>query len=366
MNYTTDRMDRLWHQQNTLDLWHEIEIQVMKAQARAGIVPKEWVSTMMDTPSPMIPAWEEQLELTHHEVTAYLRASGLEHVHIGLTSSDLVDTANALRANVANEMIRRSAKSLVVTLGTLALEHQYTPRLARTHGQAAVPDSFGRRLGMLAEQVGRCQENMTDIPGKLSGPVGSYRQISREVEQEALAALGFTGPEDYPICSQIVPRDYHSRWAWGIADLVSACAAIGLEVRLLSHSGVAEVVEWKGGEYTGSSAMPGKVNPNYSERLGGLARLARSAALAMSEGIEQWHDRDLVHSSVERVYLPMLCGLGDHATSLATQIVENLQINTDVMEEALEGAGRWAGSHDYLTQLLLKGTPYQEAVSQTT
>ena len=368
MNYSTVMMDTLWSDGTTLEIWHKIETETLAAQARTGLIPQEWADTARATPAPSLNAWRLAKEQTNHEVTAYLQATKLDHIHIGLTSSDLVDTANAYRICIANAVIRTHVEIVTSALNATAEENKNTERLARTHGQPAIPDTIGRRFNVLAEQIARCSFSITDIPGKISGPVGSYRHITPEVEQQVLSELGMWETADGeapgpPACSQIVPRDFYSRWAWGMADLVSSCAAVGLEVRLMAaHQ---EAREGRPVGYTGSSAMPHKHNPNRSERLTGLGRIARSAAFAISEGIEQWQDRDLAHSSVERTYLPMLCGLADHALYLVAEILVWLEFNDANLRQNLSNAGREPYSHDHLTMLLREGTPYAQAVERT-
>jgi adenylosuccinate lyase len=365
-HYTTPEIERTFSREATHVMWAQIEASVLFAQAATGLIPTEWAEAAKAQPLPEPFDYERAMLETGHEVVAFLHSWGLEHVHIGLTSSDLTDTALAIKVMVTNDLILEATEQTMDTLWTLVEAHLGTPRLARTHGQPAVPDTLGHRFEVLYGQIGRCT-HLPRVPGKLSGPVGSYctPAIDRVIEAAVLDALGLMcnceDPEHQPECSQIVPRDFLSRWAWAVADLVGAFAAVGTEVRLLAHSGVREASEGRSGGYVGSSAMPHKRNPNQSERLTGLARMARSAALAISEGIEQWHDRDLAHSSVEREFVPMLAGLGHYSARLTNEILTNLQIDTERMGVNLMQDLEQAQTHHRMVALQLKGTPYRQA-----
>jgi adenylosuccinate lyase len=230
----------------------------------------------------------------------------------------------------------------------------------------AVPDYYGRRLRVLQGQIGRCGE-LPKIPGKLSGPVGSFatKAVHPTIEWELLRSMGLTcdcdDPSHRPPASQIVPRDYLSRWAWAVADLVSAYAALAMDIRLMSHSGVREVREGRGPGYTGSSAMPHKRNPNRCERMTGLARMARTAALAIAEGIEQWHERDLAHSSVEREFVPLLAGLGHYSGLLMNEVLTTLEVDAEQMWANLQANYTDAFTHERMVDLQLDGIPYHKA-----
>lgn len=366
MKYSTPEIDIIFSEEMTLKMWHLIEVAVLGAQAAADLVPVEWWRELAALRAPDVLEWKAAELETGHEVVAFLHAMNADHIHIGLTSSDLTDTALAMKVQMANEHILVAWAEVIDVMDGLIGKYGATPYLARTHGQPAVPDRFGRRMDVLMSAVGRCGQ-LPDIPGKISGPVGSFgsRAVTKEIERQVLEVFSLTctcpGASHHPECSQIVPRDYHSRWAWAVADLVSAYAAVAMDVRLLAHSQVGEVSEGRGSGYVGSSAMPHKRNPNQSERMTGLARMARTMALAVSEGIEQWHDRDLAHSSVEREFIPALAGIAHYAGLQMVEILTNLQIHDEVMWSNLMAHYDEATTHDRMVELQLGGMPYKQA-----
>jgi adenylosuccinate lyase len=273
----------------------------------------------------------------------------------------------AIKIGMANDLIGQALDTLVSIMEAMIDTHTHTVRLARTHGQPAVPDSFGRRLEVLTAQVGRNAQEVHVVPGKIAGPVGSNRTapVSKEIEYAVLDAFGLGcacgTPEHQPPCSQIVPRDFLGRWANDLTMVVNTIAAVGMEIRLLAQAAIGEVAEGRGPAYAGSSAMPHKRNPSQSERLTGLARMARAMNLALSEGIEQWNDRDLAHSSVERVFVPLLAGITEYAILSLTDILTDLQIDTVAMTNNLAAAGSRPESHDKMVALQLTGLSYTEA-----
>lgn len=359
--YSSPDMKALWHPATTLQIWHDIERAVLRAQAKHGLVPEEWALEAEQTPPPSRLDWDAATLESGHEVVGYLRASGLDHIHIGLTSSDLTDTALALRVNVSTRLIHDAGVQALAPLARFISQHEQTPMLARTHGQPAVPDTLGRRFDSLGAGIYRCLNDLEALPGKISGPVGSHRHpvVSQEVELDVLESLGLD--QSPPISTQIVPRDYLTRWVDACARIASSVAAVGLEVRLMSQHGIEEMTETHGRDYQGSSAMPHKNNPYLSERLAGLARLVRSAAGAVGQGIEQWGCHDLAHSSVERELLPQIASATETGLHMLREILDGLQVNQDRLLDRLAEAHEQATSHDRMVELQLAGTPYTDA-----
>lgn len=366
MKYATTRMKALWSDESTMMLWWTVEMVTLKAQAKLGLVPTEWADALEQTSPPDVLDWKLHTELTGHEVVGFLRALGVEHVHIGMTSSDLTDTALALRVNKSTEFIQSATGNLIQAMDDLIERTEDLPRLARTHGQPAVPDTFGRRLRVLEGQVVRCAD-MGLMTGKIGGPVGSHltEAASAQVQHLVMSAFDMTcehdDPDHHPECSQIVPRDFIARWANDCATLTSAIAAIAMEIRLLSQYAIGEVAEGRDEAYVGSSAMPHKRNPNQSERCTGLARMARVMALALNEGIEQWNDRDLAHSCVEREFVPLLAGITEYAAMLMANVISDLEVNPNQMAMNLDLAGDLTSTHQRMVELQLGGMPYTEA-----
>lgn len=367
--YTTPEIADACSDLNTMRLWREIEVAVLRAQANRGLIPAAWADAAEATPAPDPQQWEAATNTCGHEVVGFLHAWGIPHVHIGLTSSDLVDTALGLRMRDINRAIRRDAKHLTDTLLAFADQHLDTARLGRTHGQAAVPDSLGHKfadLGLAAARATRRhQEARADLEViKISGPTGAYHEIDPQIEADVAAHFAI---KPAPLATQIVARDSLAHWAATCAGLVAVCEGLALEVRLSSHSGVGELAEGHHGTgRKGSSAMPHKHNPTDSERICGLARLVYSGLAPLHQSVAQWHERDIAHSSVERVLVPQIAGATHYAVRLATQIVQHLRVDRQALDEGLRRARHNTGAHSRMVALQLAGAPYAEAHAQAT
>jgi adenylosuccinate lyase len=361
--YTTAYMRSLWSDERTLHLWREIEIAVLEAQVAVLEWPAGRLDPARETPEPEVSEWAAAAEETGHEFVAFLQAWNVPWVHIGLTSSDVIDTALALRLRQAGRELHRLLLLLRSQLQAKAQEHRSTARLARTHGQPATRTVLGLRFADFANAVDRSAARLyaatRDVSmGKLSGPVGTYANISPQVEERALASLGL---EAAPSATQIVSRDSLLAWVSAVAGAMQVCEAVATEVRLSSHHQIAEMAEGAPANQRGSSAMPHKRNPIRCERITGLSRLARSMVEPVAAGVSQWHERDLAHSSVERVVLPQLCGIAAYGIALTVEVVRDLQVNEyrmllNIKEHEVEIA-----THDAQVALQLQGLTHGEA-----
>ena len=360
--YTTDHLRLLWSDDTTLSLWRDIEIEVLRAQIEYFGWPTERLYPATERPVPSVYEWRRQTHSTGHEFVAFLDAWDVPWVHIGLTSSDVIDTALGIRLRRSALHLHKLAVGLRNALADQAWEHRATPRLGRTHGQAATETAWGYRLADLAHAVDRCVWRLADVAdqvgvAKISGPVGTYTYTPREVESAVAAAFGL---RPAGVATQIVMRDGLATWAGVLATTAAVCEAVALEVRLGSHAQVGELREADGGR-RGSSAMPHKSNPIVSERVCGLARLARSSFEPLVAGVAQFHERDLAHSSVERSLLPQLSGATAVALELTTQVVSELQAYPLTMLANLRKHPVDTETHAAQTALLLAGASHRQA-----
>ncbi|MET7573536.1 adenylosuccinate lyase [Streptomyces sp. NPDC005492] len=356
--YVRPEMARIWTEEATLGRWVAIESLVARVQAEHGIIPAEAAETIAAAPAPDIAAVREAERTRDHEVLSFLAAwtqaipeESARWVHHGLTSYDLVDTGLGLAMRDAVDLVLDAVGGLYRVLARRALQDWDTICVGRTHGIHAEPIRFGHKLAALAFAMDRSLTRLEAVRasvavGTLSGAVGTYATTSPAVEADVLGRLGLT-PEPAP--TQIVCRDRHAELVAGLAVLGASVEQLALELRLLQRTEVAEVEEPRTSAYQGSSAMPHKRNPTTSERLCGLARLLRANVGAALEDVAVWHERDLAHSSVERVVLPDSCNLAYYQVTAATELVEGLVVNADRMAENLGATrGRIFSAQAYL------------------
>lgn len=363
MNYTTDEMREIWSDEQTLAHWAEIETLVLRAQHRIGQVPEDWFETAAKTPPPSVGVWREETEACGHEMVAFLMLwgeLGVQHVHIGLTSSDITDTTLGIRIHDTSTLILEALTELLDTIDDLDAEVGPAVRLGRTHGQPAVlmthSDLFNRWRGM----VGRAHNRLEDARrraalGKTSGPVGTYQCIDRRVEIEVCDMLGLRPAYG---ASQIVQRDALAAWVAELGTTATTIDAIATELRLLAHHSTAEAMHEHGST---SSAMVHKNNPNRLERLTGLARIVRSAYDPIAEGVVQWHERDMAHSSVERTLLPQITGIVHYMVTSLNRILAATQFHSGVSAGAAWLDEPETLTHSLMTHLQLNGYSYATA-----
>jgi adenylosuccinate lyase len=312
----------------------------------------------------------KELELeTHHDVIAFLKAVGesvgddARYIHLGMTSSDILDSATAVQIAKSGNLLLESLDDLTEAVRGLALKHRDTPIVGRTHGVHAEPMSLGAKFAYWWDELSRAGDAVAlavggASVGKLSGAVGTYANLDPRVEEMVCDALGIR-PAD--VSSQIVSRDRHARYLNSLALLGSVIARQALEVRLLARTETSEILEGFGAHQKGSSAMPHKRNPIKCEQLTGLARLLRGNALAGMEDIELWHERDISHSSVERVILPDSSIIAHYMTVRFEGIVRALDIRPERMAENLESSKGLAFSGTVLTRLVESGLSRDDA-----
>ncbi len=366
--YAPADMAALFSDEARLGRWLAVEVAVTEALARTGVVPFDHAEAVAKRAPKVDAAFVTQVAereaVTDHDVAAFvdvvqerIGAPAGSWVHFGLTSSDVVDTAQGVALAQAADLLAEACRDLVETLRTRAKEHAGTPVAGRTHGMVAEPTTFGAKFALWALQAARDLERLRAARrrvavGKLSGAVGTYSNIDPQVEDHVCRALGL---EAVP-ASQVVARDRHAEYLWACASVGATVEAIATEVRLLAASEVGEVEEPFGRGQKGSSAMPHKRNPVVSERLCGLARLLRGYLAAGLEDVALWHERDISHSSVERVVLADASMLACYLLRRATWLVGGLVVHADrARSNLLQGSLGLVFSQSVLLALVAKG-----------
>jgi adenylosuccinate lyase len=369
--YTRPEMGRVWSEAHKYELWCRVETLVLEEQAAAGTVPPDSVAAVRAAAPPTPEAVAAYEAVTGHDVIAFLSAwadntsprEAAAYVHFGLTSSDLLDTALALQLTEASDLLIAQASELVAVLREHGLAHVGTLRVGRTHGIHAEPDVWGHRVADFAFAVARCRDRLARARdavavGKLSGPVGTYSNIDPAIEAAVLARLGLR-PAD--VATQVVFRDGIAEWVGVLALLATACDAIALEVRHGQRTEVRELAEPFAAGQKGSSAMPHKKNPIRSERICGLARVVRGYVTPVTEGMALWHERDISHSSVERVALPDAAIGTDYLLHLTTGVVSGLVVDTARMRANLDLTGGLIYTSSVLLALVTAGMSREDA-----
>jgi adenylosuccinate lyase len=363
-------MGAIWSAQHKVDLWWQVELAVCEAWAELGRVPAE-VLPILRQGKIDLALMREYEKQTDHDVIAFLKAAAdslpdrdaARYVHLGLTSSDVVDTALAMQIKEALQHIIEDVVALRVTLAALALEHKHTVMIGRTHGVHAEPTTFGLKILVWYEEMGRhlhrLESALKDVAvGKISGAVGTHANVPPQVEESALRKLGL---EVDPVSTQIVQRDRHAAVLNALALLASSLDKFATEIRHLARTEVREVEEPFGEAQQGSSAMPHKRNPHKSERISGLARVVRAFALAGMESVPLWHERDISHSSAERLVLPGAFILVDYMVSHFERVMRGLKVYPARMKRNLELTGGLIFSQAVLLALTESGMDRQEA-----
>jgi len=369
--YTLPEMGRVWSEAHRYELWCRVETLVLEAQAAAGVVPPEAVEPVRNAPPPTPEAVAAIEAVTQHDVIAFLTAwadntvprEAAAYVHFGMTSSDLLDTGLGLQLVEASDILLEKADRLVATLREHALMHRHTLRPGRTHGIHGEPDVWGHRVADFAfgmarsrDRLRRAREAVAVIA--ISGAVGTYSNIDPAVETHVAAALGLR-PAD--VSTQVVLRDGISEWIAALAILATVCEAIALEVRHGQRTEVRELWEPFGAGQKGSSAMPHKKNPIMSERICGLARIVRAQVTPVLEGIPLWHERDISHSSVERIALPDAAIGTDYLVHLTDRLMSGLVVDVERMRANLDVTGGLIYTSAVLLELVEAGLSREDA-----
>ncbi len=363
-------MASVWSEEAKFSHWLRIELLACEGWARLGKVPPydlEEIKAKAVVPTPQRVAEIEQV--TNHDVAAFVEAvaepvgEAGRWIHFGLTSSDVVDTALALQLRAAIDLILQRVETLLGVVRRRAFEHEFTLCIGRTHGVHAEPTTFGHKLALWAFELDRDRERLRRAReavavGKLSGVVGTYSHIDPRVEEYVCAQLGIRPAE---ASSQVIQRDVHAEFCWALAATAATLERIALEIRHLARTEVREVQEPFGRGQKGSSAMPHKRNPVISERICGLARVVRSNLQAALEDIALWHERDISHSSVERVILPDSSIAVDYLLHLATGVVDGLMVDAQQMRKNLDSTGGLFFSQRVLSALVELGMDRDDA-----
>ena len=367
--YTLPEMGRIWTDAHRLQKWLEVELAVCDALAEAGEIPKEAAATIR-AKAAFDPERVLEIEKTvQHDVIAFL-TNVAEHVgpdsrfiHLGLTSSDVVDTAQALLLRDAADRILTGVDRLRSAVKQRALEHKRTACVGRTHGIHAEPTTFGLKMAVFYEEFGRARERVARAReaisvGKLSGAVGTFAHLDPAIEQKVCALLGL---KPAPVSNQIIQRDRYAEYVSALGILAASLEKAATEIRHLQRTEVGEAEEPFGGGQKGSSAMPHKRNPVGCEQVCGLARVVKSHVMVALDNVALWHERDISHSSAERVILPDGTILIDYMLHRMTGILERLVVYPEAMRRNLESTGGLIYSQEVLLALARKGVAREEA-----
>ena len=366
--YSRPQMKKIWSDKNKFDQWLKVEIAACEAWAELGEIPREDIVKIRKA-SYNLNRFAEFLKVTHHDVTAFLNSVaeslGTESrfIHLGLTSSDVMDTALGLQLTQATDILTKDVAELISVMENKAVEHKYTIMMGRTHGVHAEPITFGLKMALWTEEMKRNAQRLAEAKknisvGKISGAVGTYATVPPQVEKIACANLGLAPA---PISSQIIQRDRHAQFLTTLAIIASSLEKFATEVRGLQRTEVREVEEPFAEGQTGSSAMPHKRNPELCERICGLARLIRGHALTSLENIALWHERDISHSSTERIILPDSCLALDYMLSIFTSVMKGLRVYPENMRRNIELSQGLVFSQRLLIALINKGLTREEA-----
>ncbi len=370
--YTRKEMGQIWSDLNKFKLWLKVELAVCKAWHKLGKIPDEALKeiekrTFVD--EKVVEKIYQYERVYKHDVLAFVSAINEQiqeyshYFHMGLTSSDVVDTALALQIREALSLILEGLEKVLQRLRSLAIEHKNTLMMGRTHGVHAEPMTLGLKFLSWYEEMKRNKKRLLqaleDISyGKLSGAVGTYSNLDPKVERLALEELGL---KVEPVSTQVVPRDRHAQVMYALASTACALERFATEIRHLQRTELLEVLEPFGKGQRGSSAMPHKKNPIHAERLCGLARIIRANLLVALENIPLWHERDISHSSAERVILPDSTIALDYMLNLFLEILEGLVVNPERMLRNMELSHGLFASSKVLVKLMEKGVNRDKA-----
>ncbi len=367
--YTRPRMGKIWEDQNKYQRWLDVELAVVETLAEQGIIPKHEAAEIKARASFSVDRINEIEAEVKHDVIAFT-TSVAEYVgpssrffHFGLTSSDVLDTAMALQVADASAVIREDLQRLLEVLKKRAHEFKTTVIAGRTHGIHAEPTTFGLKLALLHDEVRRQQARFNEAVetmriGKLSGAVGTFAHLSPDIEEKVMAKLKLKAA---PASSQVIQRDRHAHYMTSLALMGTTLEKIAVEVRHLQRTEVREAEEHFSAKQKGSSAMPHKRNPITAEQIAGLARILRSNAVAAMENVALWHERDISHSSVERIIFPDSTILADYMLDRTATLVEKLVVYPDRMKENLELTRGLIYSGELLLALVAKNITREDA-----
>jgi adenylosuccinate lyase len=368
--YSRPAMRDIWSEQRKLDIWLQIELLASEALCAAGLVPKKDFQQMKARAAFTIERCKELERTLNHDVIAFttnvgenIGAPASRWLHFGLTSSDVVDTAFAVQMVQSADILLEDVQALRKVIAVRAKQHQFTPMIGRSHGIHAEPTTFGLKLALMYDEFGRALQRLESAReavavGKLSGAVGTSAHLSPRIEAFVCRKLHL---RPAPIATQVVQRDLHAEFMNALALVGASIERWATEFRHLQRTEVLEAEEFFARGQKGSSAMPHKRNPITSERLSGLARVLRGNAIAALENVSLWHERDISHSSVERIIFPDSCTLLDYMLVTLTRLVEGLIVYPENMRLNLgRSLGMW-NSQTVLLALIKKGLTREQA-----
>ncbi|MGD0411842.1 MAG: adenylosuccinate lyase [Verrucomicrobiota bacterium] len=368
--YSRAEMREVWTEQRKLEIWLQIELLAGEALAAEGVVPREDFAVMKARAAFQIERCHELERVLNHDVVAFttnvaenIAAPASRWLHYGLTSSDIIDTAFAVQMGQAAGILIADVKALRQVIARKAREHAFTAMIGRSHGIHAEPTTFGLKLAVMHDEFGRALRRLesareTVAVGKLSGAVGTSAHLSPSVEARVCRRLGL---RPAPVATQVVQRDLHAEFIGALALAGASIERWATEFRHLQRTEVLEAEEFFAPGQKGSSAMPHKRNPITAERLTGLARVLRGNAVAALENVALWHERDISHSSVERIIFPDSCALLDYMLVTLRQLTEGLIVYPENMRRNLElSLGMW-NSQTVLLALIKKGLTREAA-----
>jgi len=371
--YTLPEMGRIWTEENRFRIMMEIELAVCEALANLGEIPKSALVKIKRKARFNLARIKKIESIVHHDVIAFVsslsESVGREgrYIHLGLTSSDILDTALAVEMVEAIDILIEDLENLSRTLKKKAIKHKNTIMVGRTHGVHAEPTTFGLKLALWHQETLRNLERLRRVRevigvGKISGAVGTYAHVNPKVERYVCRKFRL---QPAPISTQIIQRDRHAEYLSVLALVATSLEKFALEIRNLQRTEILEVEEYFSPTQKGSSAMPHKRNPITCERICGLARLVRSHAVASLENVPLWHERDITHSSVERVIIPDSTILLDYMLQKFENIVKRLIVYPENMKKNLEKSKNTIFSQRVLLQLVKKGLPREKAYELT-
>lgn len=367
--YSREKMTKIWEDQNRFQIWFEIEAHACDAQAELGVIPKEAAKKVWEKGGFDVARIHEIEKEVKHDVIAFLTSladyvgDDARFVHQGMTSSDVLDTCLAVQLTQAADLLLEDLDLLLSALKKRAMEHKNTLCMGRSHGIHAEPTTFGLKLaGHYAEfdrNKKRLQQARDEIATcAISGAVGTFANIDPKVEEYVAKKMGLK-PE--PVSTQIIPRDRHAMFFSVLGVIASSIERLAIEIRHLQRTEVREAEEFFSKGQKGSSAMPHKRNPVLTENLTGLARIVRSAVVPALENVATWHERDISHSSVERMIAPDATVTLDFALARLTNVVENLVVYPERMQEIVDQLGGLVFSQRVLLALTQKGVSREDA-----
>ena len=367
--YTRPQMKAIWELKHKYEIWLEVELQACAAFEQAGQAPRGTAAKIRKKAKIDVDRIAEIERVTKHDVIAFLESLmdsvGPEHrfLHMGLTSSDIVDTSLAIQMTEALDLILDGVDGLLAVVRKQAFRHKHTAMVGRSHGIHGEPISFGLKMALWHEEVRRHVERLRLVRdhiavGKLSGAMGTFAHQGPEIEEYVCTKLGLAFD---PVSNQVVQRDRHAGYATALALLAASIEKIATEIRHLQRTEVLEAEEYFSEGQKGSSAMPHKRNPIVSENLCGLARIVRANSLAAMENVALWHERDISHSSVERVIMPDSTILIDYMLARVTDLIDRLVVYPDRMKRNLELTGGLVYSQRLLLALIEKGAQRKES-----